>query len=882
MIDPNKKPVDAIQHPDDSRTVIPTSELAGEEAMNIADKPKESAYKTFKNEFVRGRDPELYWLGKYDNDDETTADTDLRVDIRSLYVHEVIAPEMLIKRLYQVRQENKNPGQPMLFSPEDMRTEVEDQLERVADFYTHSMGWKNRLIQGDSLLVMNSLLNREGMAGKVQTIYIDPPYGIKFGSNWQMKLNSTNMSDKDENVSGEPEMIKAFRDTWELGIHSYLSYLRDRLVLARELLTQSGSVFVQISDENVHLVRSLLDEVFGSENFVSQIVYQKTSGAGSPGELQAPAAVVDYILWYAKDKPLLKYRKLFMPKTFGDDPHYNSIELESGERMSIGAWEKKTGNKFSYNNKPKGSRIWRTDNLTSQAGDESARFPIEFAGKVWKISKGSWKTSKEGIERLKKLNRLTPGVTALQYVRYYEDFPYMMTTNLWPDILGIQSRVQQEAKQYVVQTSSKPIQRCILMTTDPGDLVLDPTCGSGTTAFVAEQWGRRWITIDTSRIALNIAKTRLTTALYPYYELFDKENGNIRQGFVYKTVPHITLKSLANDLEPDVETLYDQPLEDKSRIRVSGPFTVETLQSHTIESPESVDDRMGEAEENRLFQERIFSHLETAGIRNGDKTQRATFHSLEPVGHPYLHAKGWYTDGEGEDRLVYFHIGPKFGTVSKIAVAEAMKAFRSKAKNEGASWLVLLGFSFEDSINDSDYNLGTYTVSKVRMHDDLMQEGLLKKDKGAGSFITIGEPDIAIVRDVDEHGTELNTAHVEIRGLDIYDPIKDDVKARSIEDIAYWEIDDNYDEQQFIVREIHFCGGNKKEYEQWRKGLNGIASAKTKKKAETTLRLSLNDEIWETLYDFRSSSFDATPGRKVCVRVISQFGEESSKILTIN
>lgn len=413
------------------------------------------------------------------------------------------------------------------------------------------------------------------------------------------------------------------------------------------------------------------------------------------------------------------------------------------------------------------------------------------------------------------------------------------------------------------------------MTTDPGDLVLDPTCGSGTTAFVAEQWGRRWITIDTSRIALNIAKTRLSTALYPYYELFDKEGGNIRQGFVYKTVPHITLKSIANDLPPVEETLYDQPIEDKKRIRVSGPFTVETLQSYNVASPESVDDRKNEAEENRLFQERIFAHLSTAGIRNGDKSQRATFHSVEAVSHPYLHAKGWYTDGDGEERLVYFHIGPKFGTVSKLSVSEAVKAFRSKARNEGASWLVLLGFSFEDSINDQDYNMGTYTVSKVRMHDDLMQDGLLKKDKGAGSFITIGEPDIALVYDSEV------ACHVAIRGLDIYDPIKDDVKARSVEDIAYWEIDDDYDEQQFIVREIHFCGGNKKEYDSWKKGLNSIASSKTKKSAETTLRLTLNDEVWDTLYDFRSSAIERKPGRKIAVRVISQFGEESSKILTI-
>lgn len=859
MIDPNKKPVDAIQHTEDTRKVIPTSECQGEEVMNIAGTPTESIYSTLHEGFDRSRDPELYWLGKYK--DQADADSaEMTVDIRSLYVHEDIAPEMLIKRLYQVRQEQKNDDQLMLFSPEDMRTEVEDQLERVADYYTHSMGWKNRLIQGDSLLVMNSLLNREGMAGKVQTIYIDPPYGIKYGSNWQMKLNSRDVKDNDENVSGEPEMIKAFRDTWELGIHSYLTYLRDRLVLAKELLSQSGSIFVQISDDNVHLVRNLLDEVFGSENFMSLITFKKTSPLGANGL----PTVSDYIIWYAKDKENVKYRQLFEPKEIGEGSMYTSVELENGIRRKMTREEKLTPALL-----PKSSRAYRLGTLFSAGYTPSCMYDVEFEGKVYSSSKKSWVTTKKGMERLIQLNRVESSGNTLNFMRFIDDFPVQPINNLWADTSGAKDI------QYVCQTSTKPIQRCILMTTDPGDLVLDPTCGSGTTAFVAEQWGRRWITIDTSRIALNIAKTRLTTALFPYYKLFDEENKNIRQGFSYNIAKHITIKTLANDLEPEVETLYDQPVEDKKRIRVSGPFTVETLQSYNVMSPESIDDRPDEAEENRLFQERIFAHLQTAGIRNGDKSQRATFHSVEAVSHQYLHAKGWYTDGEGEERLVYFHIGPKFGTVSKLSVTESVKAFRSKAKNEGASWLVILGFSFEDSINDADYNLGTYTVSKVRMHDDLMQDGLLKKDKGAGSFITIGEPDIQIIND-----SEI-ACHVEIRGLDIYDPIKDDVKARSTADIAYWEIDDNYNEEQFIVREVHFCGGNKKEFEAWRKGLNGIASAKTKKKAETTLKLELNDEVWETLYDFRSSAIERKPGRKVCVRVVSQFGEESSKVLVI-
>lgn len=872
-----KTPVDAIKHPKDSRLDIPTTEHAGEEALAVEDNSKDAKYRTFKHDFVRGRDPELYWLGKYDNDDEDTQSPDLKVDIRSLYVHEDVQPEMLINNLYHIQEEKSEVAklQGELWNITEIGNVLEDELEKVTEYYKHASEWKNRLIQGDSLLVMNSLLKREGMAGKVQCIYIDPPYGIKYGSNWQMKLNSRDVKDNDQSLSSEPEMIKAFRDTWELGIHSYLSYLRDRLVVAHELLTQSGSVFVQISDENVHVVRNLLDEIFGSENFVSQIIYKKTASAGSPGTLTTPASTCDYIIWYAKCLESLKYRQLFVEKSYGVDSgaYYKKIELENGERLSISDWEKRNKTSFNYANRPKGSRVFQLDNLTSQSGGDNARFPIEFKGKVYTISNGSWKTSKEGIERLIAKNRLDAvenGV--LRYVRYIEDFPCVVINNLWTDT---STGGFNEDKLYVVQSGIKPIQRCILMTTDPGDLVLDPTCGSGTTAYVAEQWGRRWITMDTSRIALNIAKKRIMTAVYPYYELFDSEGKDIRQGFIYKKVPHITLKALANDLPFDEEILYDQPLEDKKRIRVAGPFTVETLQNYNIKSPEELEERRDEAEENRLFQERVFSHLQASGIRNGRKEECAIIRGVEAVANPYLNAKGYYKDENGIERLVYFHIGPKFGTVSKQAVNMAVREFRSTKLAEGASWLVLLGFSFEDNINDKDYNLGQFIVSKVRMHDDLMQDGLLKKDKGAGAFITIGEPDISLVKDED------GRCHVEINGLDIYDPIKDTVQARSLAQIAYWEIDDNYDSSKFIVRGIHFCGGDKKEFDAWKKGLTHAAPAKAKKNAERTLRLVFNDEAWDSLYDYRSEPLTFVPGRKVAVRVVSQFGEESTKVLTM-
>ena len=857
----NIYPVGAIKHDDEHRASIPTTELAGEESMVVESMTPEGRYAQFKHEFDRGRDPELYWLDKYKNDDEETQSPDLRVDTRSLYRHEEIRPEMIINQLYAIKSDDNAADSASLFGNEMPKTKYEDEFDRMTEYYKHNADWRNRLIQGDSLLVMNSLLQREGMAGRVQMIYIDPPYGIKYGSNWQMKLNNRDVKDNDESLSGEPEMIKAFRDTWELGIHSYLSYLRDRLVLARELLTESGSCFVQISDDNVHFVRNLMDEVFGSENFVSLITFAKTASI----KANYLGATHDYIVWYGKDKAQLKYRQLFIKrKESTEGGTYNCIEFPDG------SWRRLTKLELLTESYPNG-KIFRAADISRQ-GSSNVPTPFTFNGKVYHPSPGRhWAANyPAGMNRLVEHNRIVALNKVLAYKLYASDFELTKLDHVWNDtIIGTFTE-----KQYVVQTGALAIQRCILMTTDPGDLVLDPTCGSGTTAYVAEQWGRRWITIDTSRIALNIAKKRLTTAVFPYYELFDKEHGNIRQGFVYKTVPHITLKSLANDLEPDEEILYDQPNEDKKKMRVAGPFTVETLQSFNVVNPDAIG--VDERNETEDFQERVFAHLKTSGIRNGAKNEQAIFYNIEAVANPYLHAKGYYKDAEGKERLAYFHIGPKFGSVSKRAVSEALKEFRGIALIEGASWLCVLGFSFEDNINEKDYNLGSFVVSKVRMHDDLMQDGLLKKDKGAGAFITIGEPDIALVED--EGG---KTVHIEIQGLDIYDPIKDIVKPRSVEDIAYWEIDDDYNGEQFVVRGLHFCGGSKKEFEAWRKGLQSVAPGKNKKGIEKTLRIVFNEEMWDTLYDFRSHPIEKRAGRKIAVRVISQFGEESTKVLTI-
>ena len=848
--------------------------------MAISGMPEQSEYDIFRHEFQRGRDPELYWLNKYKNDDEDNPlrMPQLRTDIRSLYKHEDIRPEAIIDNLYELHEHKSESAKLQLDLFGDWDNQEDDELERLAGYYKHSDNWQDRLIQGDSLLVMNSLLNREGMKGQVQCIYIDPPYGIRYGGNWQIMINKPKMAheSRDAELSNEPEMIKAYRDTWELGIHSYLSYLRDRLVMARELLNESGSCFVQISDENVHIVRSVMEEVFGSENFVNQIIYKKTSGAGSPGELFAPPSVADYILWYAKNKQEMKFNKLFLPKGFDDEgaAMYKRIELEDGTRMSLSEWEKKNQCLFNYSNRPKGSKIYRYDNLTSQSGGEIGRFDIEIDGQLYKM-KGSnvWKTNKAGMERLKKLRRIEPTINGnVAYIRYLEDFQAMALTNMWDD-----TTTGGGYKLYVVQSSTKPVQRCILMTTDPGDLVLDPTCGSGTTAYVAEQWGRRWITIDTSRIALNIAKKRLTTAIFPYYLLHDENERNIRLGFKYKTIPHVTLKSLANGDNANDETLYDQPEEDKKRIRVSGPFTVETLQSLDVSSPESLNDKQNDFDEYAAFTDRIFNNLKANGIRNGVKQQQAVMHSMEHLDEAYLNAKGYYKAEDEKEHCVYFMIGPKFGTVSKHAVNEAVRAFRQHL--DESNWLVILGFSFEDTIEsgeNKDYNFGTFQVSKVRMSDDLLQDGLLKKDKKAGSFIIIGEPDVVLVKDAQQQ-----TCHVEIRGMDMYDPIQDEVKARNVNDIAYWEMDDNYTGGLFKVRSIHFCGGDKKDFAAWRKGLDTVARDLAKKKAERTLRLEFNEEVWDTLYDFKSEPIAYEQGKKIAVRVVSQFGEESTKVLTM-
>ena len=855
------KKVESIKHKTDKRAHIPSKEEAGYEDANEKVSSGSKVLELPKNPVVhRGQDPELFWLNKYGNDDR---DELLKVDIRSLYRHEHIAPETLIKNLYKLTETESD--QMDLFSMNEIFGNAldKDEIDKVSEYYKHQDGWTNRLIQGDSHLVMASLLEREGMAGQVQTIYFDPPYGIKYGSNWQIKLNNLNVQDgSDEALAGEPEVIKAFRDTWELGIHSYLSYLRDRLIIGRELLTESGSCFVQISDENVHLVRSVMDEVFGCENFVSLISYQKST----PLSTTLLPSTCDYILWYAKKRESVKYRQIFTNKVAGEEgaSRYKNVETKDGKRMPIS----------EYDGDIKKVRLFTDSDLSAQTLSDSNSFEFEFNGVKFKPSSGRhWQTHLNGLKKLAKKNRIMVQGSRLRYVRYFDDFPVNPLNNIWTDIGGIQSR--SDPKVYAVQTSTTTIQRCVLMTTDPSDLVLDPTCGSGTTAYVSEQWGRRWITIDTSRIALNIAKQRLMTAVFPYYNLYDDKNADIRLGFKYRTVPHVTLKSLANDEPPATETLYDQPEQDKRLLRVSGAFTVETLQNFEPIDPLELDDEVRANEEEGAFEEVIRQHLLSAGIKNGRKDEMVVFRSVELLSHSYLHAEGFYMNGVGEKKA-YFHIGAKFGTVSKTAVNEAIKECRIRGD---AGWLIILGFSFESDIEGSTQttSMGKFEVSKCRIHDDLLQEGLKKKPaKSAASFVTIGEPDIDLIK----KGKE--AVQVEIKGLDIYDPIKDEVKPRSVHDIAYWMVDSDYDGSNFVVKQVFFCGGDKDEFDKWKKGLENLAKDGTKKKVEKTLKVEIDDEAFDRMYGHISHPIEVTKkGQKIAVRIISQFGEECTKVLTV-
>jgi adenine-specific DNA-methyltransferase len=549
-----KLTVEALKHDEATRKNIPTAEYQSvmqkneQDPVRVALQRGVAGLEEEKAGRNRDLDPQLVWRGKDEQDW-----SDLVVHAPPLYIQEKVLPKVLIDDLVRCTQVDAKAAAPQfdLFADFNGIPKGVDKTE----FYQHDQNWSNRMILGDSLQVMASLAEREGLRGKVQCIYLDPPYGIKFNSNFQWSTTSRDVKDgKADHITREPEQVKAFRDTWRDGIHSYLTYLRDRLTVARDLLTDSGSIFVQMGDENVHHVRALMDEVFGDENHIADIVCLKTSSATS----ENLAGIADYVLFYSKKKESVKYRQLYRHKYLG----------EKGTTQYV--WEMLNDlseRRILPDSEPVG-RVFAADNLASQSGGETTQFEFKVANKAFRVTKGGWKTNQRGMERLHKSDRLKPIGNTLMYRRFIEDFSVYPIANVWDDVLATGFSDQ---KIYVVQTGTRLIERCLLMATDPGDLVLDPTCGSGTTTYVSEQWGRRWITIDTSRVALTLSRARIMGARYQYYLLADSRDGqlkeaevtrtapssqptrgDIRQGFVYERVPHITLKSIANNAEIDV------------------------------------------------------------------------------------------------------------------------------------------------------------------------------------------------------------------------------------------------------------------------------------------------------------------------------------------
>lgn len=869
------KKIESIRHKD-KRKNIPTEELRD----FVAD--EELAPKTMLYPRDPSLDPQLVWKGKDEQDRE-----DLAVPVVPIYIQEKIHPQAIIDALPRIEQADDN--QPNLFA--DFNGGPADFAQKI-DFYHHEQNWANRMILGDSLLVMTSLAEKEGLKGKVQAIYLDPPYGIKFGSNWQVSTRKRAVEDgKAEDATRQPEQVRAFRDTWKLGIHSYLAYLRDRLVVARDLLTETGSVFVQIGDENVHLVRNVMDEVLGSENICGMIQFQKTTGAGSPAiGTNVVASVVDYVLWYAKNKPSVKYRQLYVEKSLGEEGTTQYVNAESPDGKSD---RRLTEAEMDYPATiPEGWRVFAADNLTSQTAGETTIYEFEVSGQKFRPGKGGWKTNLKGMRTLAIADRLKPIGNSLMYRRFFADFPVSPINNLWRDVLitGFS-----EPKVYVVQTSSKVIQRCFLMTTDTGDLVLDPTCGSGTTAFVAEQWGRRWITCDTSRVALALARTRLMAAKYLYYLLADSPEGirkeaeltgkippeyktedDIRKGFVFKRVPHVTLKSIANN--PDIkegmtrqqidaaiarnaetETLHDQPYEDNKRVRVCGPFSVESLSPHRVLS--TADENQAgtateqEARKQQDFATMILDNLKKAGVQNTRKNERLTFDRLDPYAGTWLQAAGEYTDAGGKTRRVAVSIGPEHGTVGPQQVKEAAK---EAVQGVGFDMLIVCGFAFDPHVAEEAKRYGKLTVLPAKMNPDLaMGDELLKKTGAGNLFMVFGEPDVEIKK---KNGQII----AEIKGVDVYDPTTGQIRSASTDDIACWFIDTDYNGESFFVRHAYFTGAEEP-YD----------------KLKRALRAEIDEAAWSSLYSTVSQPFAKPESGKIAIKVINHYGDEVLKVFEI-
>ncbi|MCK6493014.1 MAG: site-specific DNA-methyltransferase [Nitrospira sp.] len=813
--------------------------------------------------------PFLNWAGKAER---------LSFDVPTLplFIHERLSTKAIIETLAGHKTDKQEDMFALFGDPQHSIT------DQVLKSYEYQDDWTNRMVLGDSLVVMNSLLHYEGLGGQVQMIYMDPPYGVKFGSNFQPFVRKRDVShNDDEDMTREPEMVQAYRDTWELGLHSYLTYLRDRLLLARDLLTPSGSIFVQISDENLHHVREVMDEVFGEESFISVITFQKTAGAGSPSlGTQVVAGVCDYLLWYCRDHEHVKYRQLYLPKviTSGDLGAYTWVEMPNGIRRRMSQQERSDVTLL-----PKGSRIFRADNLTSQSGVEKTKYQVDFEGRVFRPAKGVWKTSEKGMEQLKLKKRLILLGDTLSYVRYIDDFPVTSINNFWEDtvIAGYS-----DPKVYVVQTSTKVVLRCLLMTTDPGDLVLDPTCGSGTTAYVAEQWGRRWITCDTSRVPLALARQRLLTATFPWYELKDQQRGPAG-GFVYTRkqnkkgeevggiVPHITLKSIANNEPPTEEVLVDRP-ETKSGItRVTGPFCVEA----TIPTPvdwegDGIEDSgVVSTEAYGSFVDRMLEVLRKSPVLRLEGNKTVTLKNIRPPAKslsltaealvdvtapgqkPSLSAVIDEAEEQSGRRLpltgnpVAMVFGPENGAVSEKLVYEAAR--EAHAKNY--THLYVIGFAIQPNartlVEKSSDVMGV-PATYVQATPDLMMGDLLKNMRSSQIFSVCGQPEIKVTKDKEKQ------YQVELLGLDVFDPITMDVAHRSGNDVPAWFLDTDHNDLCFHVSQAFFPRTSA--WDNLKKALKG----------------EYEESVWNHLSGTISAPFEAGEHKQIAVKVIDDRGNE--------
>ena len=858
----SKRPIESYDHRDKERLNNPPVGLVTPAT------DQDAGRKTYS--YDPHLDPQLQWAGKAEH-------TSFEVPTVSLHVHERIDPRTIIEA---TRKRNGGaPEQASLFELPEENPPVRNAIE----FYKHRHNWTNRLMAGDSLLVMNSLLEKEGMAGKVQMVYIDPPYGIRYGSNFQPFVNRRDVRDgRDEDLTQEPETIRAYRDTWELGIHSYLSYLRDRLLLAREMLTESGSCFVQIGDENVHTVRCIADEVFGPDNFVSLVPFNKTTGFSSI----RLANVTDYLLWYAKSKDSVKFRQLYRQKQTG--------EQGATVYRPLSSWAVK--NKAHLFSPENSERLATLDQLTSQGAPSAPHRPLTFEGEQFLPPSGlHWKTTIDGMEQLYQLRRIALSGRSLRYVRYLDDFPVYPINNLWQDTGTGQFT---ESKVYVVQTNTKVIERCILMATDPGDLVLDPTCGSGTTAYVAEQWGRRWITCDTSRVAISLTKQRLMTGLFDYYELAYPDEG-VGSGFKYKTVPHITLGSIANN--PDImegmtqkeidaaiarhapqERLYDQPLVDTGKRRVTGPFSVEAVPAPAVKPIDDVDDaepppaddtvaRSGET----LRQSDWRDELLRTGIR-GKAGQFVRFARLEPLPDcRHLHADGETLPNDaGADSVaegaarraqrVVVSFGPDHAPLEQRQVNLALQ--EAETLRPSPKVIVFAAFQFDpEAAKDIDEtNWPGITLLKAQMNADLLTEDLKKKRASNESFWLIGQPDVLLHQI--RRGQNTGKWQVAVQGFDYYNTKTGGVESGGEDKVAMWMLDTDYDGRSLYPRQVFFPMAGQRD---------GWARLARNLKAE------IDEDLIEAYRSTVSLPFEAGEHRRVAVKIVDDRGIESLRVMEL-